>query len=1452
VLVLGRTEDAELKGLSLAASVMRRVADGSFPSVEFLVRGVPPGEELQLEATLRSSYPKPRRLTTRVFDPRRATAAADIASCNLILQPSLEEGFGLVALEALAIGTPVLVTDRSGVARLLTGAAPELAHHFVAKSGDEAAWTDAVHAVLSDQAGAEQRTLAMAEAIRRRSSWDRAAQDLVDLALQRAPKHRLVQAPDLSRQLYDASTPLRRIQRTTTDGHWISRDEQASIHNWLKNPGTGKGEDYLLLVGAPGTGKSALFSQLVEACERDRLPVLGIKADFLSADVDSADALRARLQLAQSVLATLKEAAAIYGSALLLIDQLDALCEVVDSRTARLNVLVKLLRDAGEIEGVRVAASIRPFELCHEARLRSIHARAKVIDLPLLTVPQMRSALGPTTVPDTVDPTLCTPHALDLLVESRRLQGPAFSFPASIGQLRTRYWRSTVLGPEEEAACRSLATRLAETGALWVPRERLTDVASSLASLEMRGVIRTTPDGSSLGFRHQTLFDFARARDLLEAGRFPQFVEEHASRLEIRPLVRSVLLHLRADNRQQYDQVVETLWTSSLPLHLRLLLVDCISDTPTPTPKDVRWFARAVADASVRRRALGGISRRSGWFDALATYLVSWMSSYPQEVGPLVAAVMSVDSALAIDAIRRLWLSTSDGKGRVLNVLARQQRIPPPLDDLVMELVPEIIRSRPYVIPQIGAAIQRDDAQRAALFYSRCIVAERQHRAVDAPRSQPLTAVDLLLSVGAEPEAVLDILEPIAPPMQEHYWHELTSALHDSSYERAVEQMLMMLGKKNPAALVARAHTRARESALAWFYIQALQGVEGEVSGRLEWLLASNRLEMAPEAGRLIRALAPSLDKDAVLRVEAKIAEAELYPRMRDRDGAPEPAGWRRDAERANRAYRLYLRDQLPATQREPGSLRSDQRERRQLEGHAHVPEPRSWSGPVRSPMSAQQIAQATDAAVLNALEQDDDGFRFDENHLAVGGAREVLAEIRRLAETDPERAMGLAIELRDRGRVQEARGLLFSLAQHHASAPAVEGLAVSLMCEDKKPLVDDDECAWAFEILAGRALLSSDALVRIQARFENAAENTPSKPSRQASSDRRKANTRGSVLFCDGGPANSPGGTYRWLEVLDSHFRATRRPNPALWANAIRCALRVDRNVDTWSCALADFEASWGDWGGEEATRLLTEIVDGVGGEDILAAASRVVAWMRNRGDSDLVRAWVSRLEKSGLHVVAAELVCLSGTDAGAEWPAHRLDVWRSGEHAVQYGRGILAASAALFGDPSRRDRLASLISDWADRFDVHDLALLFDRRRDEAWYDDHHAVGVLQALLPRVGEWDIDVARGFVWLLGAFLERPALVLEYVDGLLTCCTNHPESSDFIVAECLALTFSLRMALPAETERIHSLFERALAADVPAAEEILETLDGQPVPAWRLSMNVHLRQSAARLRIRRR
>jgi glycosyltransferase involved in cell wall biosynthesis len=67
-------------------------------------------------------------------------------ACDLVVLPSLSEGFGVVLIEAMACGKPVVATRCGGPEEIVT---PETG--ILVPPGDEIALAKALHDVLSDQ-----------------------------------------------------------------------------------------------------------------------------------------------------------------------------------------------------------------------------------------------------------------------------------------------------------------------------------------------------------------------------------------------------------------------------------------------------------------------------------------------------------------------------------------------------------------------------------------------------------------------------------------------------------------------------------------------------------------------------------------------------------------------------------------------------------------------------------------------------------------------------------------------------------------------------------------------------------------------------------------------------------------------------------------------------------------------------------------------------------------------------------------------------------------------------------------------------------------------------------------------------------------------------------------------------------------------------------------------------
>ena len=95
----------------------------------------------------------------------------ELAGAAVVLCPAREEGFGLVPLEAMALGRPVVVSDLPAHREVCGG------HAFFAPPGDRAAWRAAVDAALT----APPERLAAARAHARTFSWERAAGKLAEV-----------------------------------------------------------------------------------------------------------------------------------------------------------------------------------------------------------------------------------------------------------------------------------------------------------------------------------------------------------------------------------------------------------------------------------------------------------------------------------------------------------------------------------------------------------------------------------------------------------------------------------------------------------------------------------------------------------------------------------------------------------------------------------------------------------------------------------------------------------------------------------------------------------------------------------------------------------------------------------------------------------------------------------------------------------------------------------------------------------------------------------------------------------------------------------------------------------------------------------------------------------------------------------------------------------------------
>lgn len=188
VTMIGRLQD-EGKGVELAARAVGaalRKMDSDGRDIQLVLRGVPDGMGRKLREDVRRWSALPSlRVKARGYSASLKEVHGDLRGATLVLMPSLAEGFGLVGLEAIATGTPVLVSERSGLGKLLLSRAHDHARGIVLAIKeiprlDVELWAAAVARILQDPAAAVDRAASLLGVMQRECTWATTAERVLE------------------------------------------------------------------------------------------------------------------------------------------------------------------------------------------------------------------------------------------------------------------------------------------------------------------------------------------------------------------------------------------------------------------------------------------------------------------------------------------------------------------------------------------------------------------------------------------------------------------------------------------------------------------------------------------------------------------------------------------------------------------------------------------------------------------------------------------------------------------------------------------------------------------------------------------------------------------------------------------------------------------------------------------------------------------------------------------------------------------------------------------------------------------------------------------------------------------------------------------------------------------------------------------------------------------------
>jgi len=367
----------------------------------------------------------------------------------------------------------------------------------------------------------------------------------------------------LKQNLADTSKGLLSWQRRLINNQQIERSELDELLNRVK----AKEFSTTIVLGAPGAGKSALMATFGNELVTQGHIVFAIKADQLNGAINTIEDLQRDLHL------EFHPCDAIYAIArkeriVVLIDQLDAVSELLDRKSQRLNLLLSLIQRLSGSKNVHIVATCREFEF----RYGSQFARLAEIEPLVLSLPPWEKIAPiletaghqPTSIGEPLRELLQNPLHLNIFLNVAQ---PGDIFDSS-QKLLDRLWEERVMKQPEVKKCveflDKLAERMTEEEVLWLPCAIADTSPEIWQALQQAGLLMTNPENSTIGFRHQTYYDHTLARAFARGSQsLTDLVLERQDGLFVRPILLRGLNYLRGTSPKQYALELKKLLTNA-------------------------------------------------------------------------------------------------------------------------------------------------------------------------------------------------------------------------------------------------------------------------------------------------------------------------------------------------------------------------------------------------------------------------------------------------------------------------------------------------------------------------------------------------------------------------------------------------------------------------------------------------------------------------------------------------------------------------------------------------------------------------------------------------------------------------------------------------------------------------------------------------------------------------
>lgn len=432
-----------------------------------------------------------------------------------------------------------------------------------------------------------------------------------------------------------------------------------------------------LVLGPPGSGKSALLAVLSHEMIRANNIVLALKADQLPANVDTDSTLQEFLGLDFPLHLTVTELAKT-NKVFFMLDQLDALADLTCLNPQRLILLLNIIEKCSRIANVHIIASARQFDADYDPHLRALEAER--VTLPLPDWEQVAPVLdaqgiGYQTWTEDVRNLLRTPQYLKIFLGLQKVEREG-TFQSYRGMLNT-LWKLRVEDTDgiHEAVLEEIAQRMSRFEELAVPTSAYSSKRAVIDHLISAGILEESTATATIAFTHQTLFEYTRTRTFLKGSvSLSSYVSERQNSLFIRPQLWNALSFMRdGENGQYRSEVSALIQNPSLRFHLRLLVIEFLGSLAQPNNCETGLLLPLLNNEESRSSVLSSLVGSPGWFEKLANgFLPGYMRRSKEqaaEVLGILRAAINFDKTRTLDLLEQNWMTDPEMDFHTLTVL---------------------------------------------------------------------------------------------------------------------------------------------------------------------------------------------------------------------------------------------------------------------------------------------------------------------------------------------------------------------------------------------------------------------------------------------------------------------------------------------------------------------------------------------------------------------------------------------------------------------------------------------------------------------------------------------------------------------------------------------------------------------------------------------------------------